>query len=50
MLLERDVDPFIKDPRGKFALQLAEHQGYTDVVELLRPLSVPLSLPYHDFN
>jgi FOG: Ankyrin repeat len=50
LLVEKGADPLIKDPRGKIALDRAKFDNYTEVVEFLSPLSVPSSVPRHDFS
>lgn len=49
-LLERGADPLIPDARGKLAIERAERHGHTDVVERLRPLSVPPAVRPHYFT
>jgi ankyrin repeat protein len=49
-LLGRGADPLIPDARGMLAVERAEQNGHTDVVERLRPLSVPPSIPRHYFT
>lgn len=48
-LLKKGADPLVKDARGKMAIERAEEEGHSEVVELLRPLSIP-SGPRHDFT
>jgi ankyrin repeat protein len=44
-LVQRGADPLIPDARRKPALELAESKGHGEVVEFLRPLSDPPSVP-----
>ncbi|KAJ9253248.1 hypothetical protein DTO207G8_4255 [Paecilomyces variotii] len=49
LLVDRGADPLIKDPRGKLALDWALESGHTDIVEFLRPFSIPSHVDRHDF-
>lgn len=50
-LIEKGADPLIPDARRQTALELAESNGYDQVVEYLRAFSSPPSaLPRHDFT
>ncbi len=49
-LLARGADPLIKDARGKLAIEQAESHGHTAVIKILRLLSVPSSIPRHNFT
>jgi Ankyrin repeats (3 copies) len=48
-LLEKGADPLVKDARGEPAMEWAEFEGHSAVVELLRPLAFPFG-PRHDFT
>ncbi|KAJ9386285.1 hypothetical protein DTO063F5_3799 [Paecilomyces variotii] len=50
LLIKKGADPLIKDPRGKTALDRAIFGNHTEVIEFLSPMSVPSSVPRHDFS
>ena len=49
-LVRRGADPLIPDARRQTALELAESNGHSELVEYLRPLSVPPSVPRQYFT
>lgn len=49
-LIERGADPLIPDARRQNALELAESKRHDDVIEYLRPLSPPISVPRQYFT
>ena len=50
LLLSRGADPLIKDSRGMLAIDLAEHNGFSEVVSLLSPRSILPKSPRHDWT